>query len=127
MSNNWEVVIDLVVDWLRELDQKSYEQVVAAMELLSERGPNLGRPLVDSVAGSQFKNMKELRPGSAGRSELRVLFAFDRSRRAVMLVAGDKAGNWRKWYEANIPVADSRFDEHLSNSEGSAGNGDQPK
>jgi hypothetical protein len=57
--------------------------------------------------------MKELRPGSNGRSELRTLFAFDLERRAILLVAGDKAGNWTRWYKLNIPVADDLFDDHL--------------
>lgn len=116
MADSWRVEVDLVDDWLRALDQKSYEQVIAALELLAERGPSLGRPVVDSVVGSRHKNMKELRPGSSGRSELRVLFAFDPDRRAIMLVAGDKAGNWQKWYRTNIPLADDLFAEHLSRS-----------
>lgn len=57
--------------------------------------------------------MKELRPGSSGRSELRLLFAFDPERRAIMLFAGDKAGNWTRWYKRSIPVADDLFDDHL--------------
>jgi hypothetical protein len=32
--------------------------------------------------------MKELRPGSTGRTEVRVLFAFDPKRRAILLVGG---------------------------------------
>lgn len=116
MVDRWRVEVDLVDAWLLSLDQKSYEQVIAALELLAERGPSLGRPVVDSVVGSRHKNMKELRPGSSGRSELRVLFAFDPDRRAIMLVAGDKAGNWQKWYRTNIPLADDLFAEHLSRS-----------
>lgn len=110
----WSVDVEWVNEWLNTLDQSSYEQVVAALELLAERGPQLGRPLVDSVVGSRHKNMKELRPGSSGRSELRVLFAFDRERRAILLVAGDKSGNWTKWYTVNVPIADDRFAEHLA-------------
>jgi hypothetical protein len=110
----WSIDIELIDEWLAALDQSSYEQVVAALELLAERGPQLGRPLVDSVVGSQHKNMKELRPGSSGESELRVLFAFDPERQAILLVAGDKSGNWKKWYQVNIPIADDRFTEHLS-------------
>jgi hypothetical protein len=91
----------------------SHELVVAALELLAERGPLLGRPLVDTVNGSRHSNMKELRPGSAGRTELRALFAFDPQRKAIVLVAGDKQGQWRRWYTDNIPVADDRFDAHL--------------
>lgn len=113
MNLVWEVDIEFVESWLDELDQGSYEQVVAALELLAERGPQLGRPLVDTVKTSRHKNMKELRPGSRGRSELRILFAFDFERNAVLLIAGDKSRNWKKWYEVNIPVADSRFDEHV--------------
>ncbi len=92
--------------------------MIAAVELLSEHGPQLGRPLVDTVVGSRHKNMKELRPGSSGRSELRILFAFDPKRKAILLVAGDKAGNWNRWYRRNIPIADDRFEDHLENLKG---------
>lgn len=114
----WEVDLELVEGWLAALDQDSFEQVIAALELLSEGGPHLGRPLVDTVVASRHKNMKELRPGSSGRSELRLLFAFDPGRRAIVLVAGDKAGSWSKWYKTNIPIADDRFDEHLRDLKG---------
>ena len=100
------------------MDQSSYEQVVAALELLGERGPQLGRPLVDTVKASRHRNMKELRPGSSGRSELRVLFAFDPERKAILLVAGNKAGRWKQWYKDNIPIADDRFDAHLAGLDG---------
>lgn len=62
--------------------------------------------------------MKELRPGSSGASELRVLFAFDPERRAIMLIAGDKAGNWERWYRKKIPLADDLFDRHLGDLRG---------
>lgn len=62
----WEVDVTLVEAWLLGLDQDSYQLVVAALELLEERGPQLGRPLADSVKTSRHKNMKELRPGSKG-------------------------------------------------------------
>jgi hypothetical protein len=61
--------------------------------------------------------MKELRPGSTGSSEVRILFAFDPVRRAVLLVAGDKSGNWRGWYDTAIPLADDRHDAHLAELE----------
>jgi hypothetical protein len=109
----WVVDVALVEDWLKDLDESSYAQVIAALELLAERGPQLGRPLVDTVQGARHKNMKELRPGSSGRTELRVLFAFDPDRRAILLGAGDKTRQWKKWYDVNIPIADDRFDEHL--------------
>ncbi len=58
--------------------------------------------------------MKELRPGSAGRTELRALFACDSQRAAIMLVAGNKQGQWKRWYDQNIPIADDLFDTHLN-------------
>jgi hypothetical protein len=62
--------------------------------------------------------MKELRPGSSGRSEVRILFAFDPARKAILLVAGDKAGHWQKWYRTNIPLADERYRQHLDRLKG---------
>lgn len=114
----WDIELESVEPWLDGLDQDSYVQVMAALELLAERGPGIGRPLVDTVTSSRHKNMKELRPGSAGRSELRLLFAFDPECRAIVLVAGDKCGNWKKWYRENIPIADSRFDAHIARLRG---------
>ncbi|WP_192904042.1 type II toxin-antitoxin system RelE/ParE family toxin [Nocardioides albidus] len=109
----WEVDVELIEGWLDEADPDTFDQVIAAIRLLADHGPGLGRPLVDSIVGSRHKNMKELRPGSAGRSEVRILFAFDPKRRGIMLLAGDKHGAWQKWYRTNIPIADDRYDEHL--------------
>lgn len=114
----WSVDIELIAGWLASLDDDSREQVVAAIELLEERRPQLGRPIVDTVIASRHKNMKELRPGSSGQSELRVLFAFDPARSAIMLIAGDKAGDWKRWYKKNIPQADYLLDDHLNRLRG---------
>lgn len=103
-----------VEEWLRTLDQKSFSLVTAAVRELRDSGPALGRPLADTIRGSRHRKMKELRPGSAGRSEMRILFAFDPARQAILLVAGDKAGDWKGWYKRAIPLADDRLDEHLS-------------
>lgn len=95
----WSVDLEPIAGWLASLDESLREQVVAAIELLEDREPQLGRPIVDSVTASRHKNMKELRPGSSGRSELRVLFAFDPERSAIMLIAGDKSCDWIRWYK----------------------------
>lgn len=62
--------------------------------------------------------MKELRPGSFGQIELRILFVFDPERQAILLVAGDKSGNWTRWYTQNIPMADDLFNDHLRTLKG---------
>jgi hypothetical protein len=109
----WTVIlVDEMVNWYLDLvdrEPDSAEQVAVAINVLEAKGPALGRPLVDSIKGSSVRNMKELRPGSGRRSEIRILFAFDPSRQAVLLVAGDKAGNWTRWYRDNIPIAEQRF------------------
>lgn len=119
---SWTVnLTEEVEDWLLELaknDPDSADQVAAAIDLLEAEGPALGRPLVDSVKGSDYRNMKELRPGSAGTSEIRILFAFDPRREAILLVAGDKSGNWKGWYETSILAADQKFAEHLRELKG---------
>ena len=82
----------------------------AAVEILEERGPSLGRPLVDTITGSRHKNMKELRPPIGN---MRILFAFDPRRTAILLIGGDKSGQWSRWYKKMVPVADRLYDEHL--------------
>ena len=98
--------------WADDLNQPDAESLLAAIRVLRAEGPALGRPLVDTVKGSRHPNMKELRPGFTGRTEVRVLFAFDSERQAMLLVGGDKGADWDGWYKVNIPVADDRFDEH---------------
>ncbi|MEV4185646.1 type II toxin-antitoxin system RelE/ParE family toxin [Streptosporangium canum] len=94
----WEVVlVTEVAYWYDRLcldDWDSAEQVEDAIDMLARVGPTLGRPLVDRIEGADNHRLKELRPGSAKGSEIRILFSFDPVRRAVLLVAGDKAGNW---------------------------------
>jgi hypothetical protein len=106
--------------WLHELrhrDRTSAVRVGQAVGLLLEAGPELGRPLADRIQHSRLSNLKELRPGSAGRSEIRILYIFDPRRNAVLLVAGDKAGSWKAWYRQAIPLAEQRYEDYLK-SEG---------
>jgi len=112
---NREWVVELQAEcetWAESLPQADQEALLATIRVLRDIGPTLGRPLVDTVVGSRHANMKELRPGSTGRTEIRLLFAFDLDRRAIVLVGGDKSDDWRGWYVENIPIADERLDEH---------------
>jgi len=114
----WEVKLHTEVEaWFLDLcvtDPVSADLVAEAIELLAVHGPALGRPVVDRLRGSTYHNMKELRPGSAGASEIRMIFAFDPAREVLFLVAGDKAGQWHRWYRSAIPLADARFAAHLA-------------
>lgn len=111
----WEVrVADEWLAWFRTVDEDSQALIVDAIDRLAEAGPNLGRPLVDRLKGAQVHNMKELRPGSGGRSEIRILFVFDPWRSAILLVGGDKSGDWQGWYRRMIPVAERLYGQYLA-------------
>jgi hypothetical protein len=114
----WEILliagVEAFLDGLYESDPASHQLENQAILVLERNGPAEGRPLVDSVNGSRLANMKELRPPSAGRSEIRILLVFDPWRAAILLVAGDKSGQWAKGYRTAIPRAEQLYDEYLT-------------
>jgi hypothetical protein len=116
-SEAWEIyIVNEVRDWLdglRDTEPVTFDLIDDAIYALSHSGPALRRPLVGTINGSTIKNLKELRPGSMGRSEIRILFVFDPWRSAILLVAGDKAGNWQRWYRQAIPLAEQRYEIYL--------------
>ncbi|MBX9034794.1 type II toxin-antitoxin system RelE/ParE family toxin [Gordonibacter massiliensis (ex Traore et al. 2017)] len=116
---SWTVGIDLIKPWLDNQDLATIAHIEAAISELEKEGPRLGRPLVDRIKGSSVHHMKELRPASPGKSEIRILFAFDPERQAIMLFAGDKSSGkrdrekWNGWYKTAIPRAEKLCFEHL--------------
>jgi hypothetical protein len=85
----WEIeVTDQFEAWWDQLSEDDRDRVTAAVEILESAGPALGRPLVDTLKGSRLPNMKELR--SRG-GHLRVLFAFDPRRIAILLLGATRA------------------------------------
>ena len=97
----------------QDLAEDLQDELLAHASLLAEFGPNLGRPMVDTLKGSRHANMKELRFSRAAQV-WRVAFAFDPQRRAILLVGGDKAGvDQRRFYKRLLMVADQRYDNHL--------------
>lgn len=111
----WEVVIhDAFAAELLELPQPVRRELLAMARLLSRAGPALRRPHADTLVGSRHANMKELRFAADG-GIWRVAYAFDRERRGIVLVAGNKAGQSQKrFYKTLISRADERFDAHLA-------------
>jgi len=108
----WEVeATDQFLEWWRDLTDDQQESLTDRVDLLAERGPDLGRPLVDRIQTSRHHNMKELR--AAKRGALRVLFMFDPRRQVILLLGGDKSGAWNDWYEWAVPAADDLYDEYL--------------
>lgn len=115
----WDIEFEYIEGWLDGQDNQTIALIFAAFEVLASEGPNLGRPLVDTVKGSCLANLKELRPASTGNSEVRILFAFDPRRKAIMLLAGDKSKGdtkkqkWSGWYRKAIPQAEMVYERHL--------------
>lgn len=99
---------------LRQTDPDTYRSVNVAVDMLAEIGPGLGRPLVDTLQGSDIGHLKELRPRSGRDIAIRVLFVFDPWSQAVLLVAGNKAGDWTRWYKTAIPIAEVAYAEWLT-------------
>lgn len=108
----WEIeYTDEFEVWWSGLTEEQQEAIAHDVEVLGTIGPGLGRPTVDSVYGSHFPNMKELRT-QHGQHALRVLFAFDPRRCGILLIGGDKSGDPR-FYRRLIPRADALYREHL--------------
>jgi hypothetical protein len=104
-----------VVDFYRALDDASADDFDAAVEKLAETGPTLGRPTVGEVdlrdypaAIRSLFALKELRVGT-----IRVLFTFGPDRVPVLLFAGDKQGDWSRWYPKAIKAAARSYEEYL--------------
>ena len=110
----WEVGFDPAFDLEFDvLPTTVQDELLAQAKLLEAFGPALGRPKVDTLNGSRYANMKELR-FQADDGVWRVAFAFDPRRKAILLVAGDKSGvNERRFYRQLIKGADARFSMHL--------------
>lgn len=96
------------------LDVAVQDELLAHALLLEKFGPQLGRPHVDTLKGSAYSNMKELR-FCAANGVWRVIFAYDPKRQAILLVAGNKAGvRERRFYTELIRKADARFFAYLN-------------
>jgi hypothetical protein len=112
----WQVIfhIDFRTEFM-SMDRNVQTELMAAVDLLRSFGPSMRRPYADTLSGSKYSNMKELR-FYAGNGVWRAAFAFDPKRQAVVLVAGDKVGGSQsRFYKTLIARADMRFSDHLSN------------
>lgn len=108
----WEVeVSDEFVVWYDSLNEQEGVSVDCAVDMLAEYGPTLGRPFADTLTGSKFANLKELRVQHLGRP-YRILFAFDPRRNAYLILGGNKAGD-DKWYVDAIRQAEAIYAQHL--------------
>jgi hypothetical protein len=111
VNKNWTVeYTDEFEAWWVELTEGMQDDIDRVVMLLEEHGPMLGFPYSSAINGARFA-MRELRIQSDGHP-IRILYAFDPVRSALLLIGGDKTGNDR-WYIENVPKAERIFEEHL--------------
>ncbi len=102
---------DEFAEWWTMLTETVQEDVASYVERLEARGPNLPHPYSSGVKASRHHHMRELRVQSHG-DPLRIFYAFDPRRTAILLIGGAKTGNDR-FYDQMIPMADDLYDQHL--------------
>jgi len=93
------------------LGEAHQDRIAASVKLLADLGPSLPFPHSSGIKESRHQHMRELRVQSGG-SPIRVFYAFDPRRSAILLIGGDKTGNDR-FYQELVPVADALYDVHL--------------
>ena len=104
-------------DWFSVQEEENKVAINAKILLLSEFGPHLGRPYVDTVYGSKYANLKELRV-SYKNTVFRILFCFDKVRNCWLLIGGNKKGkNEKLFYKNLIKQAEELIEEYLENME----------
>jgi hypothetical protein len=115
----WDVeTTELFDSWLAEQDENAQDKILASLLVLSELGPNLGRPHVDTIKESKYPNMKEIRVQVKGHP-IRGFFTFDPERKAIVLCAGDKKGlNEKAFYKEMIKIADEQYEQYLRDNYG---------
>ena len=97
--------------WWEGLTEAEQTDVAATVTLLEECGVRLGFPHSSGIKGSRHSHMRELRVQSGGMP-IRVFYAFDPVRSAILLIGGDKTGDGR-FYEVFVPIADDLYDQHI--------------
>lgn len=95
-----------------DISESEQDDVTATVSLLMEKGPQLPFPHSSGINGSRHSHMRELRIQSGGRP-IRVLYAFDPRRTAILLIGGDKKGDGR-FYEKMVPAADDLYDTYIA-------------
>lgn len=98
--------------WWTGLSEGEQVDVAATVSLLETRDVRLNFPHSSGINGSRHGHMRELRIQSGGRP-IRVFYAFDPLRNAILLIGGDKTGDDR-FYQLLVPIADDLYDQHLA-------------
>lgn len=113
----WEVeTLDAFDEWWETLTEQEQDDITVVVELLEEKGPHLPFPFSSGIEGSEYSHMRELRIQSHG-DPIRILYAFDPRRTAILTIGGIKTGKGKRFYKETIPQADKLYTEHLKTIE----------
>ena len=108
----WEIeYTDEFSQWWNVLGEPQQDDIISVIQLLEEKGPNLPFPYSSGVNASKHSHLRELRIQSGG-NPLRIFYAFDPRRTAILLIGGDKTGD-NRFYDKYIPIADRLYDQYL--------------
>ncbi len=114
----WNVkTLDAFDEWWETITEQEQDDTTAIIELLQEKGAHLPFPFSSGIDGSKFSHMRELRIQSHG-DPIRVFYAFDPKRTAILIIGGIKRGKEKRFYKDYIPKADKLFEEYLKNMKG---------
>ena len=102
-------------DWWKTLSETEQEDIAAIVGILEEKGTQLPFPFSSGIEESKYSHMRELRIQSQSKP-IRVLYAFDPRRSAILLIGGNKGGN-KRWYKVYVPIADKLYGEHIEELE----------
>ena len=100
-------------DWFTAQDEEAKILINAKIMVLKAFGPNLGRPYVDTIKGSKYKNLKELRINHK-KYVFRILFVFDKKRNCWFIIGGNKKGkNEKDFYNKIIKQAEELIEKYI--------------
>jgi len=113
----WEILtVEEFDKWFLGLNESEQVDILAMIHLLEVKGPELGRPYVDTLENTKkVKNLKELRVQHKG-CPYRTFFAFNPKRKAILLCGGNKTGD-KRFYKRMIPIAEREFLKHLASED----------
>jgi hypothetical protein len=97
--------------WWGDLTESLQDEIARVVGVLEDKGTTLGSPYTSGIVTSRHGHMRELRIQHKGRP-IRILFAFNPLRNAILLIGGDKTGD-EGFYERMVPIADDLYDTHL--------------
>lgn len=103
-------VTDEFKSWWNQLRVREQRDVTRVVEALEEHGTALPKQYSSSIRMSRHGHMRELRVQSGGRP-IRILYAFDPRRTAILLIGGNKTHD--RFYRDQVRCADAIYDQYL--------------